>query len=115
WQALVVDGHDVDALLGAYETASLTPERPTVLLARTMKGKGLLDVEGKEGQHGKALDADHADRVVTALEAERHGNTGPWRPRPVSLPWVKERAPASRAPNPPPPYAIGGKPVAPRK
>src|SRR5207237_3689074 len=40
WQALVVDGYDVEALLGAYETASLTPERPTVVLARTVKGKG---------------------------------------------------------------------------
>ena len=115
WQALIVDGHDVDALLHAYETASTTHGRPTVVLARTVKGKGLLDVEGKEGEHGKALDAALAKRVIEKLEREMHGHVGPWKPTPPALPWTIETIPHSRRGTPRPKYATGGKPVAPRK
>jgi len=45
-----------EELLSAYETAQQTKGRPTVVLARTVKGKGLGSIEGKEGWHGKALD-----------------------------------------------------------
>jgi transketolase len=115
WQALVVDGHDVDALLHAYETASTTHGRPTVVLARTVKGKDLLDVEGKEGEHGKALDAALAKRVIEKLEREMHGHVGPWKPTPPALPWTIETITHSRRGAPKPKYATGGKPVAPRK
>lgn len=115
WQALVVDGHDVDALLHAYETAATTSGRPTIVLARTVKGKGLLDVEGKEGEHGKPLNAALAQRVIASLERDMDGQTGPWKPTPPSLPWSAETAPRSHSAAPPPPYATNGKPVAPRK
>lgn len=115
WNALVVDGHDVEALLDAYETAAATPDRPSVILARTVKGKGLLDIEGKEGEHGKALDREHAERAIKSLERELNGHTGPWMPTPPSLPWTTNE-PASRAKGAPqPPYVVGAQPVAPRK
>src|SRR5918911_4462769 len=82
WQAIVVDGHDVAALIDAYATAAKTPDRPTVVLARTVKGKGLIGVEGKENEHGKALKTDDAQRVIAALTPELHGARGPWRPLP---------------------------------
>src|SRR5918911_724191 len=82
WQALVVDGHDVGALSEAYTTASETPDRPTVVLARTVKGKGLLGVEGKENEHGKALKPEDAQRAIAALRPELHGARGPWAPLP---------------------------------
>src|ERR687884_155406 len=82
WQALVVDGHDVGALIDAYTAASETPDRPTVVLARTVKGKGLLGVEGKENEHGKALKPEDARRVIDALAARLHGAHGPWPPQP---------------------------------
>jgi transketolase len=115
WQALVVDGHDVDALLHAYETASTTPDRPTVVLARTVKGKGLLDVEGKEHEHGKALDAALAKKVIASLEREMNGHVGPWKPSPPALPWTIESAARSHRDAPRPPYSTNGKPVAARK
>ena len=115
WQALVVDGHDVDALLHAYETASATTERPTIVLAQTVKGKGLLDVEGKEGEHGKALDADMAKRVIASLERDMNGHVGPWKPTPPTLPWSTETPSRSLRQAPRPQYSIGAKPVAPRK
>lgn len=118
WQALVVDGHDIGALRAAYEAASDTHDRPTIVLARTVKGKGLPGLEGKEGEHGKPLAPDDARRAVAALEPELHGHQGPWAPRPLA------RGPAAQPPNnatyrrpalPTPPYVVGGKPFAPRK
>lgn len=118
WQALVVDGHDVDALLAAYELASGSQDRPTIVLAQTVKGKGLPGLEGKEGEHGKPLGPEDAKRAVAALETELHGHHGPWTPR---LPQrdgennARSGGMRDRAPVPAPPYVIGGKPVAPRK
>ena len=115
WSALVVDGHDVEALLHAYETAAATMKRPTVVLARTIKGKGLLELEGKEGQHGKAPDAERAKTVIASLEEHMGGHVGPWKPTPASLPWSIEGAHPGTRRGPDPAYAVNGKPLAPRK
>ncbi|HEX7019860.1 MAG TPA: transketolase [Gemmatimonadaceae bacterium] len=118
WQALVVDGHDIDALRAAYETASDTDDRPTIVLARTVKGKGLPDIEGKEGWHGKPLSADDARRAVAALEPELHGHHGPWAQR---QPSHRDQSAATRKPDrrtggsPVPPYRVRDKPFATRK
>lgn len=55
WQALVVDGHDLSALLTAFNTASGTKGKPTVLLAKTFKGKGISFMENHPGWHGKPI------------------------------------------------------------
>src|SRR5882672_6101083 len=54
WHAIVIDGHDMSAILDALEQAKTTKGRPTMILARTIKGKGVSFVEGKGGWHGKA-------------------------------------------------------------
>jgi transketolase len=56
WHAIEIDGHDVDAIDGAYAEAVATEGRPTVIVAKTIKGKGVKAVENQEGWHGKALD-----------------------------------------------------------
>ena len=56
WHAIEIDGHDVEAIDAAYAEAAATTGRPTVVIARTIKGKGVKAVENKEGWHGKALD-----------------------------------------------------------
>jgi transketolase len=56
WHAIEVDGHDVDAIDGAYAQAVATSGRPTVVVARTVKGKGVAAVENQGGWHGKPLD-----------------------------------------------------------
>jgi transketolase len=56
WHAIEIDGHDVEAVDAAYAEAAATTGRPTVVIARTIKGKGVKAVENKEGWHGKALD-----------------------------------------------------------
>ena len=61
WHTVEVDGHDVDAIDRAYGEALSTSGQPTVILARTLKGKGVASVQDREGLHGKPLpDADEA-------------------------------------------------------
>ncbi|MDQ6910812.1 MAG: transketolase, partial [Actinomycetota bacterium] len=56
WHAIACDGHDVAAVDAAYEAAVATTDRPTVIVARTKKGKGVAAVEDKEGAHGKPVE-----------------------------------------------------------
>ncbi|WP_329415154.1 transketolase [Streptomyces sp. NBC_00704] len=61
WHTVEVDGHDVDAIDRAYGEAASTKGQPTVILARTLKGRGVDAVQDREGLHGKPLpDADEA-------------------------------------------------------
>ena len=63
WHTITVDGHDVAAVDRAYAEATAEHGRPSVVLARTRKGRGVPDVEDREGKHGKPLpDADGAVR-----------------------------------------------------
>jgi transketolase len=56
WKAIAIDGHDIEAIDRAYAEAVGTAGRPTVVVARTVKGRGVAAVEDKGGFHGKALD-----------------------------------------------------------
>lgn len=70
WHAIVVDGHDSGAILKAFDEARATSGRPTVLVAKTEKGKGVSFTEGKDGWHGKPLKADEMAKAVAELEAQ---------------------------------------------
>ena len=75
WHAIVVDGHDIPALQKAFAEARTTKGRPTMVLARTLKGKGLADIEGKPGWHGKALKkGEETDRAVAELQKQISGD-----------------------------------------
>jgi transketolase len=65
--ALVIDGHDVAAIDDALTRARSNPDQPTVILAKTIKGKGVPEIEDQNGWHGKALPKDMAERAVAAL------------------------------------------------
>jgi transketolase len=56
WHAIEVDGHDVEAIDDAFARAVSTTGKPTVVVARTKKGKGVAAVENRNGFHGKPLD-----------------------------------------------------------
>lgn len=64
---LVVDGHDLPAIDDALTHARSRPDQPTVVLAKTIKGKGVPEIEDQNGWHGKALPKDMAERAVAAL------------------------------------------------
>src|SRR5712691_4568740 len=70
WNTIEIDGHDVEAIDRAYEEALSTDGKPTAIVARTIKGKGVKAVENKNGWHGKAL--DNPEEAVAELGGERH-------------------------------------------
>jgi transketolase len=70
WHPIIVDGHDVDALDAAFAEATATTGRPTVILARTKKGRGVKAVEDQTGKHGKPL--PDAEEAISELGGERH-------------------------------------------
>jgi transketolase len=70
WHAIEVDGHDVEAIDRAYGEAAAQQGNPTVVVARTLKGKGVKEVEDKGGWHGKAL--DHPEESIAELGGERN-------------------------------------------
>jgi transketolase len=69
WNAIAIDGHDVEAIARAYDEALKTTGRPTVIVARTKKGKGVKAVEDQPGKHGKPLDDPEA--AIQELGGER--------------------------------------------
>src|SRR5437588_326904 len=103
WNAIPVDGHDIATLLDAFAQAARTKGRPTVVLARTLKGKGISFVEDKPDWHGKPLKkGEEADKALAELSA-RLLPTPPTveirKPDPIS------QSPAPAKPVAPPEYA----------
>jgi transketolase len=70
WHAIVIDGHDVSAILGALDEARATKGQPTMILAQTIKGKGISFAEGKGGWHGKALNKTELEQAVSEIAKE---------------------------------------------
>ncbi len=70
WHTVEVDGHDVDAIDRAYGEAESTAGQPTVILARTLKGKGVPGVQDREGLHGKPL--PDTEEALAELGGVRH-------------------------------------------
>ena len=70
WHAIEIDGHDVEEIDRAYAEAIEPRDRPTAIVARTIKGKGVSAVENQEGWHGKAL--DDPESAIAELGGERH-------------------------------------------
>ena len=70
WNVLTVDGHDYQALMDTLEKAKDAKGRPTVILARTVKGKGVSFMENDAGWHGKAPNAEQYEKAKAELEAK---------------------------------------------
>ena len=72
-RALVIDGHDVREIDRAMaEAGDVSGDQPTVILARTRKGRGFSEVEDREGWHGKPFPAEMAERAIVELGGERN-------------------------------------------
>ena len=71
WNAIIVDGHDIADLQQGFRLARATAGRPSVLVAKTLKGKALSAIEGKDAWHGKALKSGaEADQAIKELESQ---------------------------------------------
>lgn len=69
WHIIVVDGHNLSELLAAFDEAERIEGRPTVILARTIKGKGIPSAEDLPGKHGKPLNSEDEHQAIQALKS----------------------------------------------
>ena len=67
WHVIVCDGHSTDALISAFEEAEKTKGKPTVIIAKTVKGKGVSFMENQAGWHGRAPNKDELDKALAEL------------------------------------------------
>lgn len=70
WHALSIDGHDFQQIFDAFDAARAETEKPTVIVAKTIKGKGVSFMEDQVGWHGKAPKEDEAKQAVEDLGGE---------------------------------------------
>ncbi|MBQ7254785.1 MAG: transketolase [Oscillospiraceae bacterium] len=70
WHVVKVDGHDFDAIEDAFNEAKNVKGQPTVLLAKTVKGKGVSYMENNAGWHGKAPNDEQFAQAKAELEAQ---------------------------------------------
>lgn len=68
WHVLSIDGHDFRAILEAIDIARRTGGRPTMIVAETVKGKGVSFMEGEAGWHGTAPTREQLAAALTELE-----------------------------------------------
>ncbi len=105
WHAIVVDGHDVGALVAAFQEAGRTQGRPTILLAKTFKGHGISFIENLPDWHGKPLKKgeetqkalDELTRQLKPTSAQPH----------IMLPTTGQAPATSQGTMAPPPYKLG--------
>jgi len=68
WHTIDIDGHDLDQILSACQGAEKIKNKPTVIIARTIKGKGVSFMENNVAFHGKAPTWEEAERAIKELE-----------------------------------------------
>jgi transketolase len=105
WQALVVDGHDLSALLAAFDTAAATKGKPTVLLAKTFKGKGISFMENHPSWHGKPIaKGEETQKAIDELTKQLKPSSTVIA---FKKPSTAAQGPSSISPLPPSPYKVG--------
>jgi transketolase len=67
WNVIIVDGHDIEALINALGEAKKVTDKPSILLANTVKGKGVSFMEDQVGWHGKAPSDDELAAALKEL------------------------------------------------
>ena len=111
WNAIVIDGHNYEEINNAFSQASQATDRPTLIVAKTMKGKGVSFLENKEGWHGKPLNKDQEAQALQELNAPVRSQTFP-----VQKPAAGQLAPeAEEKPIELPTYEVGPATTATRK
>ncbi|MGZ3583999.1 MAG: transketolase [Ktedonobacterales bacterium] len=86
WHPIVIDGHNLDQIQAAYTEAERQTDTPTLIIARTIKGKGFSEIENQPGWHGKALPPDAAQRAIAELGGERNIIVNVQKPQSSSQP-----------------------------
>lgn len=67
WHVLIIDGHDFEAIANAFETAKTIKNKPTMIIANTVKGKGVSFMEGEASWHGTAPNQEQVEQAMKDL------------------------------------------------
>ncbi len=67
WHVIDINGHDMQQILSAYQQAYTITDKPTIIIARTVKGKGVSFMEGVIGFHGRAPTEEEAQKALKEL------------------------------------------------
>ncbi len=67
WKTIPVNGHDIDEIENAYKEALVPEDKPVMIIADTVKGKGISIFEGQENWHGKPLSEEEAEKALNEL------------------------------------------------
>lgn len=67
WQSLTIDGHNYDQISQAFTTAQQSTQKPTMIIAKTIKGKGVSFMEDQENWHGRTLTPEQLQQALTEL------------------------------------------------
>lgn len=70
WNVISIDGHDFEEIFEALERAKKATGKPTMIIAKTVKGKGVSFMEDQAGWHGKAPSKEEAEQALKELEVE---------------------------------------------
>ncbi|MCR1934429.1 transketolase [Clostridium tepidum] len=71
WNVIEIDGHDLDAILNAINSAKNIKEKPTMIVCKTIKGKGVSFMENQAGWHGKAPSAEECEKAICEIGGEK--------------------------------------------
>ncbi len=106
WHTVTVDGHDMPAIVAALDQARDVKDRPTMIVARTLKGKGVSFLEDREGWHGKPLKkGEELDKALSELPLNGSGTTVK-----IAAPTgAQSRSSSMSVPFPAPEYKLGDK------
>ena len=69
WNVIVIDGHDFSQIIEAIDEAKKTKGKPTMIIAETVKGKGVSFMENQAGWHGSAPNKEQRDIAIAELDA----------------------------------------------
>lgn len=106
WRTVVVeDGHSFEQIEAAYRTATEDADRPVMVIAHTVKGKGVPAVENQNGYHGKALEGEDLEIALAGLGQVDHEIRGTILPAQDLRPQRAAAVPESPAPD----YGLGDK------
>jgi transketolase len=73
WNVINIDGHDFSAIRGAFAAAAAVKDKPTVIVAHSVKGKGVSFMENNAGWHGSAPNQQQYEQAIAELEGKYNG------------------------------------------
>lgn len=85
WKTIIIDGHDMNQIIGALDKAQKSEDQPVMIIAKTIKGYGVAQAENKQGYHGKAFGKDELPILLAQL-AEQFATAAQYEPEKLLRP-----------------------------